>query len=167
MSDYIVKTIDTKHFSLTKNELPLGEMKYKSRFSFKAEVKMADASVYKFEPKGFWGNTIELKDKYRVVLYFKQNWKGKIIINALFENFNRQFTLKQKGIFKSGYVLCDVNDRVLLQVTANFKWKKFNYDYILSVNPELDKLEYNHILLLTSIYCINYYLRRNATVIAS
>jgi hypothetical protein len=167
MSDYIVKTIDTKHFSLTQNELPLGDLKYKSRFSFKAEVNLADASAYKFEPKGFWGNTIELKDRYRTVLYFKQNWKGKIIINALFENYNRQFTLKQKGVFKSGYVLCDVNDRVLLDVTANFKWKKFNYDYILSVNPELDKLEYRHILLLTSIYCINYYLRRNASMITS
>jgi len=167
MSDYKVKTIDSKHISLTKNEVSLGDLKYKSRYSFKAEVKMADASAYRFEPKGFWGSTIELKDRFRTVLYFKQNWKGKIIINALFENFNRQFILKQKGVFKSGYVLSDINDRVFIDVTADFKWKKFNYDYTLSVNPELDKLEYKYILLLTAVYCINYYLRRNAAMIAT
>ena len=55
------------------------------------------------------------------------NIKNEITALAIDEKENVLYVCtKQKGVFKSGYVLCDVNDRVLLDVTANFKWKKFN-----------------------------------------
>jgi hypothetical protein len=162
MTEYTVKSITGKHFCMTKDDKIVGELKYKNRFSFKAEITMSDSSGYKLEPKGFWGMTIELKDKYRVLLSFKQNWKGRIVISALFENFNRQFIFKHKGIFKTGYLLTDKDDYELATIQPHFKLKKFNYDYTITANETLDKFDYKETLLLTTIHCANYLMRRDS-----
>jgi hypothetical protein len=165
--EYMVKSINAKQFCMTKNDKIIGVLKYKNRFSFKAQMTMADASIYTLEPKGFFGNTIELKDNRRVLLSFKQNWKGKIVISAVFENFNRQFIFKHKGIFKTGYLLTDKDDYELAGIQPQFKLKKFNYDYIISANVLLDKFDYKEILLLTTIHCANFERRRNSAAAAT
>jgi hypothetical protein len=159
MSEYHVKSIDTKHFYLTTiDEKPIGILKYDNWFSFKSEIILEDNSVYYVQPKGFWGTTIELKKDEIVLLNFKMNWNGNIVIGTKFEDIERDFIFKHKGILKSSYVLQDKDGLELLVIQPDFKWKKFRYDYTLSTAEELEQFDFKNILLLTTIHCANYYI---------
>ena len=159
MKDYNAKSIDTKHFYLTtSDENPIGILKYDSWFSFKSEIILEDNTVYHVQPKGFWGTTIELKKDDTVLLNFKMNWNGNIVINTKFEEVERDFILKHKGVLKSSYVLQDKDGLELLVIQPDFKWNKFRYDYTLSTTEKLEQFGFKNILLLTTIHCANYYM---------
>lgn len=158
MKEYKVKSEDTKHFSLTINDQEIGRLEYAKWFSFKAEMILEGAMPYQIEPKGFWGTTIELKQNENVLLNFKMNWNGNIIINSRFDNIERDFILKHKGIFKDSYVLLTREEQDLLVVKPDFKWNKIKYDYNIITTDRFDNLSFHPILLLTTIHCVNYYM---------
>ncbi|WP_394996602.1 hypothetical protein [Emticicia sp.] len=156
MKEYKIKSEDTKHFSLTLNDQEIGRLKYEKWFSFKAEMILGGTMTYQIEPKGFWGTTIELKQNEKILLNFKMIWNGDFIINTRFDEIERDFILKHKGIFKESYVILNKQDEELLVIRPDFKWNKLNYDYNISTTDQFDNLSFNVILLLTTIHCINY-----------
>jgi hypothetical protein len=164
MTEYMVKPVNAKDFCMTQNDKIVGELKYKNRFYVKAQIFMADSKIYALEPKGFFGNTVELRDRHRVLLSFRENWRGRIVIGVMFENFNRTFIFKHRGILKAGYVLTNADDNELATIMPQFKLKKFNYDYTITAHEAMDHFGYKEVLLLTCIHCANYLRRRDSTV---
>jgi hypothetical protein len=158
MEYYQVKSVDTKHFRLTQADTEIGLLEYDNWFSFKAEIILADHTRYAVQPKGFWGTTIEIKNQEQVVLDFKMNWKGQILIRTLFGGPENYYILRQKGLLKSTFVLVHQEEAELLSIEPDFKWTKLNVDYQLATSNAFEQLARKELLLLTAIHCANYYL---------
>ena len=103
MNEYKVNSKDTKSFYLLQDGLKIGSLVYEKWFSFKAEMNFQKKDTFQIEPKGFWGTTIELKQHGKVLLNFKLNWNGNIIISTQFDSNEKGYVLKQKGILKTTY----------------------------------------------------------------
>ncbi|NUY79613.1 hypothetical protein HUK80_01800 [Flavobacterium sp. MAH-1] len=155
MGHYKVNSTDSRNFSLSKSDVLIGELKYSKWYSFKAEVSLADGSIYTLEPKGFWDSKIELRKGDKTILYFEMGWKG-IVIN--FIESEKKYLLRLKGLLSSKYVLVDIHDKELLAVETNFKWSKLTFDFNIETSGEFDEFDNNEVLLLTTLHCINYYM---------
>ncbi|MDO7853782.1 hypothetical protein [Hymenobacter convexus] len=159
MKNYQAKSLDSKHFKLTQADTEIGLLEYESWFSFKAEIILANHHRYAVQPKGFWGTTIEVKDQQeQVLLDFKMNWKGQILIRTLFGGQEDYYILKQKGLLRSTFVLLHGEETELLSLAPDFKWTRLNFDYELVASDALEQLPGKELLLLTAIHCANYYL---------
>ena len=163
MKEYKVNSKDTKSFYLSQDGLEIGSLIYEKWFSFKAEMILQKKDTFQIEPKGFWGTTIELKQHDKVLLNFKLNWNGNIIISTQFDSNEKGYVFKQKGILKTTFVLLDTNEAELLSIQPDFKWSKLYYDYNISTSAIFESLNHNDILLLTAIHCINYYMSMMTT----
>ena len=164
MKEYKVNSKDTKSFYLLQDGLEIGSLVYEKWFSFKAEMNLQKKDTFQIEPKGFWGTTIELKQHGKVLLNFKLNWNGNIIISTQFDSNEKGYVLKQKGILKTTYVLLDTKEEELLSIEPDFKWNKFNYDYNILTSETFESLNHRDMLLLTAIHCINYYMALITTI---
>lgn len=156
MADYHVTANATRDFQLRADEALLGTLHYAEWFSFKATITLADNATFQLGPKGVWGTTIELKDQQTVLLNFKMNWSGTIIIKSKFNH--KVFLFKQKSMLKNTFVLLDKEEQELLVVQPTFKWSSFNHDYTLATTEEFEALDQKALLLLTTIHCANYYM---------
>ena len=159
MQPYQAKSLDTKHFELTRADAPVGTLAYDSWFSFKADITLADYRHYAVRPKGFWGTTIEVKDpQEQVLLDFKMNWKGQILIRTHFDGVEDFYILKNRGLLKSTFVLLHGEETELLSLAPDFKWTKLAVDYEIAAAEAFEQLPHKELLLLTAIHCANYYL---------
>ena len=61
LKEYLIKTSESRNFTLLEDNHELGHLLYPNWFSFKAEIILSDSSTYQIGPVGFWGTTIELK----------------------------------------------------------------------------------------------------------
>jgi hypothetical protein len=165
MTEYSVKPVHAKVFCMTKNDTLIGELKYNNRFYNKGQIVMADSTRYMIEPKGFFGNSVELKDNRGVLMRFKQNWIGRITIISFFEPYERSFMFKYKGILKAGCVLTDVDNNELASILQKFKFKNFNYEYSITAHEMMDRIVYKEILLMICINCTQYLRRRDSAAI--
>jgi len=159
MTNYEVKSTDSKHFVVTSNGEPKGSLAYDSWFSFKADIQLASQGALYAVPKGFWGTTVEIKQNDAVILSFKMHWDGNIIIKSFFpEQSATEYLFKYKGILKSSFILLDPKEKLLMEVKPDFSFRKFNYDYAITTTDEFDKIEQNKILLLATVHCSNYFM---------
>jgi hypothetical protein len=158
MTEYKAKSTDTLSFSLTQDNNPVGELTYDSWFTFKAKLELTDNKSFTVEPKGFWGTTIELKDSQNILLKFKMNWNGDIVIHTNFDNKEKDFIFKRRGVFNESFVLLDKEKNELLVVKSDFKWNKLKYDYVLTASDTFDNFDNQAILLLSIIHCANYFM---------
>ena len=55
-------------------------------------------------------------------------------------------------------MLVDTNEKELLAIEADFKWKKFIMDFNIETSNEFDSFENKEILLFTTVHCVNYYM---------
>lgn len=158
MKDYQANSLDTKHFELMQANTLIGSLEYESWFSFKADIVLANHRHYAVRPKGFWGTTIEVKDREQLLLDFKMNWKGQILIRTLFDGAEDFYIIKHKGLFKNTCVLFHGEDTELLNIVPDFKWGKLRTDYQLVASEAFEQLAHKDLLLLTAIHCTNYYI---------
>ncbi len=157
MGQFKACSLNSKNFSLTYENSKVGELNYAKWYSFKAEILLADNSVYHLEPKGFWDSKVELKKGDMTLLEFKMGWKG-IVINTSFGGIEKNYLLKLKGLLNSKYVLIDAEANEILAVDTNFKWSKLNFDYTIETSKEFDMMENRELMVLTILHCVNYYL---------
>ncbi len=157
MAEYYAKSKNTLSFEVTGGEQFVGKLSYESWFTFRAVIEIAN-SQYKVEPKGFWGTTIELKEGEKVLLKFRMNWNGEIIVQTYFDGVKESFVCKHRGVFKDSFVLTDKMGTELLVMKPQFKWNLLNYEYQLNTSDEFEKYSNKDILLLTSLHCANYYM---------
>jgi len=157
MTEYKVKSNNSFIFEVTKNEVTIGTLTYKSWFKFDAEVEILN-SKYQIEPKGFWGTTIELKEGEKILLKFRMNWNGEIVVQTYFNEIKQGYIFKHRGIFKESFVLSDQNGTELLVMKPDLKWNMMNYEYQITTSDIFDTFFDKEILLMTSLHCANYYM---------
>jgi len=157
MTEYKVKSSNSLVFELTENESVIGNLKYKSWFRFSAEFDILN-SKYQIEPKGFWGTTIELKEGEKVLLKFRMNWGGEIVIQTYFNEIKKGYLFKHRGIFKDSFVLTDEGGTELLVMKPDLKWHTMNYEYQIATSDVFDTFTNKEILLMTSLHCANFYM---------
>lgn len=158
MTEYHAKAANSLTFEITRNGRDVGKLSYKSWFKFDAVIDLADHSTYQVEPKGFWGTTIELSDRSRVLLKFKMNWNGQIVVQTYFNNVEKGYVFKHVGVFKESFVLADADGVDLLVMKPHLKWSKLNYEYQITTTDAFETTTEKDVLLMTSVHCANYYM---------
>lgn len=159
MTEYQVKSNNSLIFELAKGDQLIGKLSYKSWFKFNAVIEIANNSNYRVEPKDFWGATIELRDGEKLLLKFKMNWSGEIIVQTYFNDAEKGYIFKQKGIFKDSFLLIDPEEGTeLLVMKPQMKWNKMNYGYQVTTSGIFETFPEKEILLLISLHCANYYM---------
>ena len=158
MTEYQAKSITSLTFELTKDEKLIGKLTYKSWFKFNAEIEIKNKSNYQVEPKGFWGTTIELKEREKVLLKFQMNWNGEIVVQTFFNDSEKGYIFKYRGVFKESYILADKEGAELLVMKPQFKWHTMNYGYQITTSDMFETFSNKEILLLISVHCANYYM---------
>ncbi len=158
MAAYQAKSSNSLSFNVTKEDKLIEKLSYKSWFKFNAVIEISSTSRYQVEPKGFWGTTIELKDGEKVLLTFKMNWNGEIIVQTYFNNSEKDYIFKQGGIFNESFVLIDQEGIELLVMKPHLKWKKMNYEFQITTSDSFESFSNKEILLITSLHCANYYM---------
>lgn len=157
MANYKANSVNSTDFNLTTNGAPIGRLKYEKWYSFKAEIILPDNSSYWLEPKGFWDSKIELQKNDITLLMFEMGWKG-IVIKTFFEGIEKRYLLKSKGLLSNKFLLIDTDERTLLAATADFKWRRLDFDYDIETSNEFDNFTNKELLLLTTVHCLNYYI---------
>lgn len=157
MAEYQAKSNTSLVFDLTQGDKLIGKLSYKSWFKFNAVIEIANTN-YQVEPKGFWGTTIELRDGEKVLLKFKMNWNGEIVVQTYFNDFEKDYVFKHRGIFKESFILTDPEGIELLVMKPHVKWSKMNYEYQLTTSDSFETFSNKEILLMTSLLCANYYM---------
>ncbi|MBO0360646.1 hypothetical protein J0X19_21985 [Hymenobacter sp. BT186] len=160
MAEYHVTADDTRCFRLREGARLVGQLTYPSWFSFEATLTLAtEPTPFAVQPKGFWGTTIELRQHDTTLLRFKMGWNGNIILQSTFPGHAPQdFVFRQKGLFKSHYLLTDAEGQELLVVQPDFKWSKFTYEFALTSTAALETHPSKDVLLLLAVHCANYYI---------
>ncbi|MDR6920233.1 MULTISPECIES: hypothetical protein [Chryseobacterium] len=157
MAEYQAKSINSLTFEVTDEGHTIGKLIYKGWFSFNAEIQTSEVS-YQIEPKGFWGTTIELKDNEKVLLKFRLNWNGEIVVQTYFNGVKESYAFKYRGVFKESFVLTDQEGTELMVMKPHLKWTSMNYEYRITTSDAFEASSYKDILLLNSLHCANYYM---------
>lgn len=157
MAEYYAKSSNSLSFEVTKDSQFVGRLIYTSWFKFNAEIEIGNR-FYLVEPKGFWGTTIELKDHERVLLKFRMNWNGEIVVQTYFDGVKEGFLFKHRGIFKESFVLTDQEGTELFVMKPNLKWSSMNYEYHITTSEKFDTLLNKEIVLMNALHCANYYM---------
>ena len=142
---------DNKTFRLTENDQFLGELAYKSLFSYTAEIILTDSDHYDIKSVGFFGTSIAVTKNETEIANLKMNWKGQIVMTFQDE---QEFVFKAKGVFHNKYIIEDKEEEELIRFDPTFNWGKFNYNYEISY----DKKPQDILFVLLGVYAANYYI---------
>jgi hypothetical protein len=146
----IIPSSYIRDFTLTDEGKTVGTMIFPKWHSSKAEITIGE-SVYKMEGKGFWRTRYEITKDGRVVLESEIKWNSRVVITP-HSNPSHFYTFKHSGKFNNIYWLTDYKGSQLVQCTADFKWKKFNIQYIISCEDNFTDDEFNILLLMLTVY---------------
>ncbi len=144
-------------FVLTQNGKQIGQLNYKSWFKFSAEIQILNTR-YLVEPKGFWGNNVEVLHGNKVILEFTMNWDGSIVMKSHFNDMEKNYTFGHKGFFRELFSLTDEKGNELLIMKPRIQWRSLNYEYQINTSEILESFEEKNLLLLISLHCANYYM---------
>ncbi|MEG0928791.1 MULTISPECIES: hypothetical protein [Chryseobacterium] len=158
MAEYYAKSNKSLNFEVTKDDKLIGKLSYKNWFKFNAIIDIADHQSYQVEPKGFWGTTIELKEDEKVLLKFRMNWNGEIIVQTYFDGLKESYVFKHRGIFKESFVLTDKIGSELLIMKPSLKWNLMDYEYQIISSDIFETFSNKEILMMVSLHCANYYM---------
>ena len=135
----------------------VGRLTSISWFSFNAFIELADNTNYQVESKGFFRKTIEVKDKDKVLLRFKMNWKREILIQTYLDNPEKGYILKRRGFLNESFLLINQDGIELLALKPHLKWSKMKYEYQITTSDHFEGYSNKELLLITSVHCANYY----------
>jgi hypothetical protein len=158
MTAYHAKSMDSLSFGLTKDDKLVGKLLYQGWFKFNAVIAAANGSSYQVEPKGFWGTTVEVKDKETVLLKFRMNWNGDIVVQTYFDHIEKGYVFKHRGFFKESFALVNQEGIELLVMKPYLKWRSLNYGYEITTSDSFEAFTEKELLLFTSLHCANYYM---------
>lgn len=165
MAEYYAKSSNSLSFEVTREERLIGKLIYTSWFKFNAVIEIAHGQTYQVEPKGFWGTTIELKDDERVLLKFRMNWNGEIVVQTYFDGIKNGYLFKHRGIFKESFVLTDQDGVELMIIKPHLKWTSMNYEYQINTSDAYETLPEKEIVLINALHCANYYMSMMAAAV--
>lgn len=158
MTNYAVKAAETKIFTVNQDDAVIGRLIYESWFSFRSTIELDDDSTFTVVPKGFWGTTIDVKKEGDVILDFRMNWNGQIVLSQKTGYADQSFLFKQTSLFKSTLALLDDKQEKLLVIEPDFSLTKLTYNYQLTASESFERLADKKLLLLVAVHCANYYM---------
>ena len=148
---FIAKSVDYRSFELfDESETSLWKIVYPKWYSTKAEIHIG-SKIFKTDTKGFWTTSVEVTEYERVLLKFKMDWKGNIIMTSL-QDGEKHFIIKKEKWYSNILVMKDENEKVYFHLKRNFKWKDFKFHYEIALEEDLDELT-----LLSIIHVVNYF----------
>ncbi|MET0636675.1 MAG: hypothetical protein ABWZ25_11665 [Chitinophagaceae bacterium] len=167
MNDYKVIPAGSKKFTLTRDDMPIGELNYIKWSSSKADIILPNGPTYKVAPKGFWQRSTEILENGVPILTFRSHWKLGILISTPAEMISHTYRLKHKSVWKSSYELLDEGDQQILLIEQNFKWKGFKTEYLVTPSITFNMSARKELLILVSICAIKQQQQQTAAVVAS
>src|SRR6187401_664410 len=114
MTEYQAKLNNSLSFDLRKDDELIGKLSYESWFKFNAVMEITNHASYQVMPKGFWGTTVEIKDKETLLLKFTMHWNGEIVIQTYFNDLEKDYVFKHIGFLKESFILADHEGTQLL-----------------------------------------------------
>lgn len=153
------KSTDKKTFKLTDNGQTIGELKYESLFSHKAQIKLTNAEIYDIKPVGIFGTYIAITRNGIEIASLKINWRGQIVFT--FQD-GQEYIFKAKGTFLNKYTIDNKEGENIILLDPKFNWSKFNYNYDISY----DKKPQDILFILLSVYASNYFIASMSGAIA-
>ena len=151
MKTYTATSQNSRNFILeNENQEILGELIYPKWYSTKAEIHIG-SKIFKTDTKGFWTTSVEVTEYERVLLKFKMDWKGNIIMTSL-QDGEKHFIIKKEKWYSETLLMKDENDKTYIKLKRNFKWKDFKYYYDIVLEEELLPVE-----ILGIIHVVNYF----------
>lgn len=161
MKTLIAKSISSRNFRLEdENAQNLGELIYPKWYSTQAEIKI-ESKIFRIDRKGFWTTSIEIFEYEKLLMKFKMDWKGNIIMTS-FLNGEKHFIIKKEKWFSETLLMKDEYDKIYLKLKRSFKWKDFKYYYDIALEEELQPVE-----ILGIIHVVNYFNSQEETAAAS
>lgn len=157
MANYIAKSTNSLSFYLTSDEKKIGELIYEKWYASNAEIKTFNGANFHLKSKGLWNSKIELKDGEKTILEFKLGWNG-ILIKTFFQNSEKNYILRTKGISSNKFILTDSEKKELLVAEMDTKLDNLNYKYSIRTTNEFESFKNKNILVLALLHCINYYI---------
>jgi hypothetical protein len=157
MANYIAKSTNSLSFYLTSDEKKIGELIYEKWYASNAEIKTFNGANFHLKSKGLWNSKIELKDGEKTILEFKLGWNG-ILIKTFFQNSEKNYILRTKGISSNKFILTDSEKKELLVAEMDTKLDNLNYKYSIRTTNEFESFRNKNILVLALLHCINYYI---------
>lgn len=133
----------------------VGYLVYKKWYSFEADILLPDGKRFQLRPKGFWDSKVELMDGSIILFEIKMGWKG-IVIKTYFDQQEKHFLLKLRGLLGDKFILIDDSNRELMKAKTDFKWRTLNYEYSIEAIESFDRLGYRSLLLLAMLHSMNY-----------
>jgi len=138
------KAINKKTYMLTDEGQQLGELHYKSLFSYNAEIKLTNAETYEIKSVGFFKGSLSVRKNGSEIAKIKSNWKGQIVFT--FPD-GQDYIFKAKGVFSNKYTFEKKDGENLILIIPKFDWRKFNYRYNIS-------FEHSHQDILHVLLCV-------------
>ncbi|GAB2554735.1 hypothetical protein [Spirosoma areae] len=145
-----VECTDKKTFQLIDNGGLLGQLTYKSLFSYNAEITLTNSDSYEIKSVGFFGTSIIVTKNEMEIANLQLNWKGQIVVT--FQD-GQEFIFKAKGVFHNRYVIENKAEEKLIQFDPKFNWGKLHYNYDISYDKKPEVL-----FVLLGVYASNYYI---------
>lgn len=157
MGTYRANSTDSHKFYVVSDNIKVGNLVYKKWYSFEADILMPDGKRFQLRPKGFWDSKVELTDGSKTLLEIKMGWKG-IVIKTYFDQQEKHYLLKLKGLLGDKFILIDDSNQELMRAKTDFKWRTLNYEYSIETTESFDHLGYRNLLLLALLHSMNYYM---------
>ena len=86
------------------------------------------------------------------------NWNGAIVIQTFFNDNEKGYAFKHRGIFKDSFILTNQEGMELLVMKPHLKWFKSNYEYQVTASGGFEIIPQKELLVMISIHCANYYM---------
>jgi hypothetical protein len=164
MKEIKVSSEKRREFVLSINDKAIGKLTIKKWSVVNGEIMLSDGETYQIQSKSWWRTQVDVKQREKIALTYKMNWKGHILITALFRRTPAEFVFRRQGIFKGTYILLDNTGQQLATVEPNFKWSKFRTEYTIKVSRDIFRDDEGHDTLFYFVmaHCANYLMAMGA-----
>jgi hypothetical protein len=166
MSTYTSLSTNSKTFWIKAADAEIGYLKYTGWLSWKADISLATGEIFKVASKGFFGTSIEVKQSEKIWASFSMDWKGHLLIQTYFDEFESQiYVFKQQSLFKNAYILNTAAGAEILTIQPDYQWSRFRYDHRIETNEDFERLPHTNLFLIIAVYCTNYLIMiQNASI---
>ena len=154
MKTIIISAESSKVYKAFLNGEELGAISYPKWFSNNAGIT-TPGSTYALTSRGFWRTITEVKKGEKVLLECRYTWKGMDITDP--RHPNQGYFLRVRGLWKSGYVLLDRQEKVLLTIESEFSWKTWKSSYEITCDDTFGNTDDEMMLVLVAAHFFRMY----------
>lgn len=163
MNPYKISALEPGKCQVSHQDQIIGHWIYPKWYARHSEIRLSNDRVWQVKPKSFWGNTTEIFDAHSTLATFKMCWNGSMQIQIFKPEQTHTFYFKQKGFWKTSYVLFDANKREICLIQPDLKWNRRHYDLTIETSEQFEALESKEIMLFAIIACADYHIKSIAS----